>query len=53
MVRLTVSVDPPSPHLTVNFFVNLFVVFLTLDNERMCSEKYFTQEKGDFLDDHL
>ena len=33
--------------------VIFLVVFLTPDNEYMCSETDLTQEKGNFLDDHL
>ena len=38
MVRLTVSVDPPSP------LVDFLGVFLTLYYDYMCSEADFTQE---------
>ena len=52
-VRLTVSVDPPSSPRYGQLFMIFFVVFLTPDNEHVCSEMDFTKEKDNFLDDHL
>ena len=42
---LTVSVDPPPPHLTrYGQLIVLFCCALTPDNDHMCSETDFSQE---------
>ena len=35
------------------FFLSFFDLFHGPDNEHMCKETDFAQEKGSFLDDHL
>ena len=50
MVRLIKMADPP-PY--GQLFVIFFGVHSTLDYDNMCSKTDFTQEKGQFLDNHL
>ena len=47
------GIGPRGPPPTHPVFCDFFAVFLTPDNEHLCSETDFTQDKGNFLDDHL
>ena len=47
------NTEGPGVNAYGQLFLIFLVLFLTPDNEHMCSETDFTQEEGDFLDDHL